>query len=106
MSIIFPFTDSLYFTSSGTSTTVSGVGTTVSGVSGLLVDRNWYRTCEDWMRFPRRTARGRSRGTGPRPLMDICLRMLADNISDVDGEALRDLPPMARQWLWKELTAR
>jgi hypothetical protein len=38
--------------------------------------------------------------------MDISLRVLADNISDVDGEALQDLPPTAREWLWKELTAR
>lgn len=59
---------------------------------------------EGALSFP--PARSKTGTKGPRPLVAMCLRVLADNIGAVDGEMIRSLPENLQWGLWRELVSR
>ncbi|KAL2128112.1 hypothetical protein VTI74DRAFT_9635 [Chaetomium olivicolor] len=67
-------------------------------------DRDWHRVHKDAITFPR--ARSKKGTTGPRSLVAMCLRGLADNIRAVSSEMIDALPSDLKWRLWKELLPR
>ncbi|KAL2260571.1 hypothetical protein VTK26DRAFT_5366 [Humicola hyalothermophila] len=63
--------------------------------------RNWYRERQGALKLPR--ARGKK---GPRSLLAMALRALADNIGAADKDMIRCLPERLQMRLWKELVPR
>ena len=66
--------------------------------------RHWDRVREGAISFP--TARGKRGTKGPRPLVSMCLRVLADNICAASKDMIAELPGRLQSALWKELLPR
>lgn len=63
--------------------------------------KNWSRVRDGAISFP--PARGRK---GPRSLLAMGLRVLADNIGAADKDMMRCLPDKVLEALWRELAPR
>jgi hypothetical protein len=68
--------------------------------------RNWFKVREGALSFP--PARGKKGTKGSRSMMDMCLRVLADNIASLSGHSITqlELPDQLCWALWKELAPR
>jgi hypothetical protein len=68
--------------------------------------RDWFKVREGAISFP--PARSKKGTKGPRSLMDMCLRVLADNIASLSGHSITqlELPDQLCWALWKELAPR
>lgn len=67
---------------------------------------DWFAVREGAISFlPARSKKG---AKGPRSMVNMCLRVLADNIGAVPSSAIRDIgiPNRIRWALWKELAPR
>ncbi|KAK4131480.1 hypothetical protein BT67DRAFT_444717 [Trichocladium antarcticum] len=67
-------------------------------------DRNWFRAREGALWFP--PPRSKKGTKGPRPLVAMCLRVLADNFGATSAEMIAPLPLRLKVALWKELAPR
>lgn len=67
-------------------------------------DRNWYYERQGALSFP--PARSKRGTKGPRSLLAMSLRVLADNIGAVDADEITALPESLQWSLWKELMPR
>ncbi|KAK4124596.1 hypothetical protein N657DRAFT_690096 [Parathielavia appendiculata] len=65
---------------------------------------NWFRVHEDGISFP--PARSGRETKGPRPLMAMCIRLLADNINAAPRASIKCLPERVKWAMWKELHPR